>query len=60
MAGLAWQVGLLVQLRKEPNISTTGLHNVAVESDNLSQLAKRFHTGETGILDKGLFLITCF
>lgn len=59
MAGLVWQVGLLVRLRKEPNISTTGLHNIAVESNNLSQLAEKLHTGETGILVKGLFLITC-
>lgn len=59
MAGLVWQVELLVRLRQEPNLSTTGLHNVAVESCNLSRLAERFHTGETGILVKGLFVITC-
>lgn len=50
MTGLVWQVGLSVRLRQEPKLSTTGLHNVAVESYNLSQLAERFHTGGTGIL----------
>lgn len=59
MAGLVWQVELLVQLRLETNLSTTSLHNVAVESCNLSRLAERILTGETGILVKGLFVITC-
>lgn len=53
------QEELLVQLRQESNLSTTGLHNVAVERCNLSRLAERILTGETGILDKGLFVITC-
>lgn len=57
MAGLVWQLGLLVGLRKEPNIST-GLHNVDVEGCNLSRLAGKFHTGETGILVQDNLLVT--